>query len=253
MPRPHAFAGDGGRLTAGLKPLPRERAPVTRKAIMPIVISVAHKALERYGRIRSFLVSDMPPMRRPFFRPVIAAGVFGAGLAFAALAETPADPRPEERRTYTQSIGEVRTLMASQQWGRAASKLDALLAQRPREAQARFLKGVVQTEQGQPDAAISTFRALIEDYPEIPEPYNNLAVLYARKGEIENARTALETAVKTAPGWAVAQENLGDIYARIAADHYDRAANLDRVNKSAATKLRMAQALLASTPNAAKP
>ena len=53
----------------------------------------------------------------------------------------------------------------------------------------------MQTEQGQDAAAIATFSALIEDYPELPEPYNNLAVLYAQKGEYEGARIALESAV----------------------------------------------------------
>ena len=108
------------------------------------------------------------------------------------------------------------------QFANAHAKLDLLLTQRPREPQARFLKGVVQTEQGQDDAAIATVPALIEDYPELPEPYNNLAVLYAQKGEYEGARIALESAVKTAPDWAVAHENLGDIYVRLGAAEYER-------------------------------
>ena len=91
------------------------------------------------------------------------------------------------------------------------------LAQRPREPQARFLKGVAQTEQGQDTAAIATFQSLVEDYPELPEPYNNLAVLYAQKGEYESARVALENAVKTAPDWGIAHENLGDVYIRLGA------------------------------------
>ncbi len=101
-------------------------------------------------------------------------------------------------------------------------------------------------------SAIATFRALIEDYPELPEPYNNLAVLYAQRGEYDSARLALETAVRTAPNWAVARENLGDIYARLAAQEYDRAAKLDRDNKTAPAKLTLVRSLLAtSTP--AKP
>ncbi len=32
------------------------------------------------------------------------------------------------------------------------------------------------------------FRGLIEDYPELPEPYNNLAVIYAQQGEYDSAR-----------------------------------------------------------------
>ena len=93
---------------------------------------------------------------------------------------------------------------------------------------------------------MATFRALIEDYPELPEPYNNLAVLYAQRGEYESARVALETAVKAAPDWWVAHENLGDIYARLAAAEYDRAAKLDRHNKTAGAKLALVREILAS-------
>ena len=79
----------------------------------------------------------------------------------------------------------------------------------------------MQTEQGDTDAALATFLALTSD-SQSPEPYNNLAVLYAKRGEYEGARVALETAVQAAPDWAVAHENLGDIYVRIAAGEYER-------------------------------
>ncbi|MEP6657915.1 MAG: tetratricopeptide repeat protein [Betaproteobacteria bacterium] len=183
---------------------------------------------------------------------VALAGLHGIGLG-QTMAQDPVDPRPQDRRNYNQGIAEVRQLMATRQFGRAAPQLDALLAQRPREAQARFLKGVLQTEQGQAEAAVSTFRALIEDYPELPEPYNNLAVLYAQKGDVQNARVALETAIKTAPEWAVAHENLGDIYARMAAEQYERVGNLDRSNKSAVAKLKLARDLLTLVATTGKP
>lgn len=160
---------------------------------------------------------------------------------------TATDLTPEERRAYNDGLAEARKLMAEKQWGRAASRLDELIKQRPREAQARFLKGVVQTEQGESDAAIGTFQALIQDYPEIPEPYNNIAVLYARKGEIDSARVALETAIKTAPNWATARENLGDVYVRLALDQYDRASTLDKGSRTAATKLKLARELIATS------
>ena len=127
----------------------------------------------------------------------------------------------------------------------AQEKLDALVAQRPREPRARFLGGVVASEQGRTDAAMAAFRSLIEDYPELPEPYNNLAVLLAQRGEYESARLALETALRTAPDWAVAHENLGDLYARLAAAEYALAAKFDRDNKTAPAKLALARDLLA--------
>lgn len=151
----------------------------------------------------------------------------------------------EARRQYAAELKEAAALVRERQFASAQAKIDALLKERPREPQARFLKGVIETEEGRTDAAIAVFRALSEDYPELPEPYNNLAVLYAQRGDLNGARIALDTAVRTAPDWAVARENLGDVYVRLAAAEYDRAAKLDRDNKTAPAKLLLARELLA--------
>jgi Flp pilus assembly protein TadD len=186
-------------------------------------------------------------MRR--LHTIVCAALLAAA-ALPAIAQDGRDLSEEERRQYAQGLREAQVLVRDRQFASATAKLDVLLAQRPREPQARFLKGVVQTEQGQDAAAIATFSGLIEDYPELPEPYNNLAVLYAQKGEYESARVALESAVKAAPDWGTAHENLGDVYARLAAAEYQAAARLDRNNKTAPAKLALARDLLAS---AAKP
>ena len=78
------------------------------------------------------------------------------------------------------------------------------------------MKGLILTEQGKPADAIKIFTGLTEDYPELPEPYNNLAVLYASQGQYDKARTALEMSIRTHPSYATAHENLGDIYAKMA-------------------------------------
>ena len=154
------------------------------------------------------------------------------------------DLTEDARKQYNVALREASTLVKDRQYATAQAKLDALLGQRPREPQARFLKGVIDTEQGRIDAAMAIFRALIDDYPELPEPYNNLAVLHAQRGEYESARIALETALRTAPDWSVARENLGDVYARLAANEYDRAAKLDRDNKTAPKKLTLMREIL---------
>ena len=183
------------------------------------------------------------------FRPFLILLCACAALSGApVIAQDGRDLTEEARKQYAQGLREASALVKDRQFANANAKLDVLLTQRPREPQARFLKGVVQTEQGQDATAIATFRALIEDYPELPEPYNNLAVLYAQKGEYEGARIALESAVKAAPDWAVAHENLGDIYVRLGAAEYATAAKLDRSNKAAAGKLALARELIAPAP-----
>ena len=134
-------------------------------------------------------------------------------------------------------IQDANKLFQRGQHAQALSKVDAFLANQPKDAQARFLKGLILTEQGHTDESIRIFTALTADYPELPEPYNNLAVLYAGQGQYEKAKVALEMAIRTHPSYSTAHENLGDIYAKMASQAYDRALQLDRSNASSKTKL----------------
>ena len=128
----------------------------------------------------------------------------------------------------------------------ALEKVNAFLVTKPKDAQARFLKGLILAEQGNTADAITVFTRLTEDYPELPEPYNNVAVLYAGQGEYEKAKNALEMAIRTNPTYATAHENLGDIYTRMAGQAYDRALQLDGTSSGARSKLALVRQLLAS-------
>ncbi len=126
----------------------------------------------------------------------------------------------------------------------ALDRVNAFLTQHPKDARARFLKGVILTEQSKTEDAIKVFTELTQDYPELPEPYNNLAVLYASQGDYQKARKALETAIRTHPSYAIAHENLGDIYATLASQAYDKALQLDSSNAAARKKLALIKELV---------
>ena len=130
-------------------------------------------------------------------------------------------------------------LFKQSQYAEAMERVNVYLASSPKDAQARFLKGLIFTEQGKTSDAITVFAALTHDYPELPEPHNNLAVLYAGQGQYDKAKNALEMAIRTNPSYATAQENLGDIYAKMASQAYDRALQLDSNNAGTQTKLAM--------------
>jgi tetratricopeptide (TPR) repeat protein len=134
-------------------------------------------------------------------------------------------------------VQDANKLFKQGQQAQALEKLDAVLASKPKDAQARFLKGLIFTEQGKTAEAIKIFTGLTEDYPDLPEPYNNIAVLYAGQGQYEKAKVELEMAIRTHPSYATAHENLGDIYAKMASQAYDRALQLDKSNTGTATKL----------------
>lgn len=148
----------------------------------------------------------------------------------------------------TDAFDDAQQLYKQGRHEQSLARLDDHLAQNPRDARARFLKGVVLTGQNRSQEAIAVFTELTQDFPELPEPYNNLAVLYAAQGDYRNAREALEMAVRTHPRYAKAYENLGDIYAALASEAYGKASQLDQGSKSAGSKLEIIREIV---PNAA--
>jgi len=148
---------------------------------------------------------------------------------------------------------DVNQLVRAGKLAEALTRADQALAAKPRDPQMRFLKGVIQTEAGRPADAIATFTKLTEDYPELPEPYNNLAVLYAGQSQFDKARAALEMAIRTNPSYATAHENLGDVYAKLASQAYSKALQLDASNTGVQPKLALIRELFAPGAKGVKP
>ncbi len=155
---------------------------------------------------------------------------------------------------HADDYSEVTRLMRAGQLPEAMAKADQYLAAKPRDPQMRFIKGVVQTEAGKTNEAIATFTQITQDYPELPEPYNNLAVLYAGQRQFDKARAALEMAIRTNPSYATAHENLGDVYARLASQAYGKALQLDSSNAAVQPKLALIRNLfIVDTKSTQKP
>jgi len=148
---------------------------------------------------------------------------------------------------FADEYSDVTKLMRAGQNSEALARADQYLAGKPKDPQMRFLKGVTQAELGKPADAINTFTKLTEDYPELPEPYNNLAVIYASQNQYDKARAALEMAIRTNPSYATAHENLGDVYARLASQAYSKALQLDSSNTGVQPKLALIRDLFAGT------
>ncbi len=113
--------------------------------------------------------------------------------------------------------------MEKGQLSAASSRVQAHLKKDSSNVQLRFLQAVIAAEQKKYDQAIRLFTALTQDHPTLPEPYNNLAVIYAFRGEDRKAAQVLEQAIRTNPSYATAHQNLGDVYARIANEAYAKA------------------------------
>jgi len=166
-----------------------------------------------------------------FCRVAAAALVFAAAPALAAsVAE------------------EAQSLLNQGNAADALRKVETHLQANPQDAQARFVRGLALVRLNRTEQAIRVFADLTRDYPQLPEPYNNLAVLYAQQGDYERARDALEAALATHPSYATAHENLGDIYAALAGASYNRALMLDPGNGALRRKLTLV-GQLDSTPS----
>ncbi len=150
-------------------------------------------------------------------------------------------------------VTDISKLLRAGQFNEAMQKTDVALTQRPKDAQLRFLKGLILTEQNKVSEAITVFNKLSEDHPELPEPYNNLAVLYAGSGQYDKARAALEMAIRTNPTYSTAHENLGDVYAKLASQSYDKALQLDSGNSTAKLKLTLVKNLVGNTTGGTNP
>jgi tetratricopeptide (TPR) repeat protein len=151
---------------------------------------------------------------------------------------------------HADDYADVSRLMRAGQFAEAMAKVDQYLASKPRDPQMRFFKGVIQTETGKANEAIATFTKITEDYPELPEPYNNMAVLYAGQSQFDKARAALEMAIRTNPSYATAHENLGDVYARLASQAYSKALQLDGGNAAVPPKLALIRNLFSADAKA---
>jgi Flp pilus assembly protein TadD len=138
---------------------------------------------------------------------------------------------------HANDYDEVNLLLRQGKPAEALAKADTYIAGKPRDPQMRFLRGVILTEQNKQADAITAFTQLTQDFPELSEPYNNLAALYASQSKFDQARAALEQAIKLNPNYATAHENLGDVYARLAAQEYVRAQQFASTNGSVAPKL----------------
>lgn len=152
---------------------------------------------------------------------------------------------------HADDYSEVNRLIGAKQFPQALAQADKYLASKPRDPQMRFLKSTVQSQTGNTGEAISTLTQITEDYPELPEPYNNLAVLYAGQGQLEKARTSLEMAIRINPRYAIAFENMGDVQARLASQAYSRAQQITPGNASLAPKLALIKQLLEPVPTPA--
>ena len=150
---------------------------------------------------------------------------------------------------------DVKSLIARGDLPAALARAEAASAAKPRDAQLRFLQGVVLMDLQRDEAALTVFTQLTQEYPELPDPYNNIALLQVRAGQLELAQQSLESALRGDPNHRTARANLGQVHLMLAAKAWEMAAAKGPIDPSLQRRLDAVRGLLSSpamsTPAAA--
>jgi predicted Zn-dependent protease len=138
---------------------------------------------------------------------------------------------------WADDYGDVQHLQSEGKAAAALAKADSYIAAHPNDPQMRFVKANLLSSTGHTEEARKILVQLTHDYPELAEPWNNLAVLDAGAGHLADARQALEMALGIQPDYPTELENMGDLQAREALQSYIRAQQLDPGNARLAPKI----------------
>lgn len=202
--------------------------------------------------MRSSIASGRPP---PSARARLLGVLWLLALALPAWAQTLPPPQLDRPRALDRSdprlaatvVEQIQRLIREGSYEAALAEAAKAGEEHPRRVEITFLTGVAQSRLGHGDEAIATFEGLTRDYPELAEPYNNLAVLYAARDELDRARATLEQAIRVQPSYALAHENLGDVLLRLARREYDLAARSATTTQTATHKLDLVDELIQRT------
>jgi len=156
-----------------------------------------------------------------------------ATVSAGAIAQAAPAAAPVQAGAAAPEVAEIQRLIKGGQATQALKLIDDSLAKNPKDPAMRFRRGVTLSMLDRKAEALQVFQKLVEDHPEMPAPYNNLAVLYGSQGDYDKARAALVAAIRTNPQYATAYQNLGDVYAQLASQAYSKALQLD--NKDTVT------------------
>lgn len=139
---------------------------------------------------------------------------------------------------------EARALMAQGDPTSALRRVDAAIAADGRDVQLRFLRGVLLLDLQRDAEALAHFEQMSLEFPELPDPFNNLALLHARAQRLDEARVALETALRNDPGHRTARANLGQVYLMLAARTLETLAAQGPIEPQQQRRLNAVRALL---------
>lgn len=143
--------------------------------------------------------------------------------------------------TWADETAEVQKLIRQGDLPAALRRAERAGAAQPLDASVRFQQGVVLMDLHRDADALAVFQSLAEEFPDLADPYNNIALLHARAGRLEPARAALEQALRNDPAHTLARQNLGEVYLRLAIQSWETAASAVPGDKGLLRRLELAR------------
>jgi Flp pilus assembly protein TadD len=148
---------------------------------------------------------------------------------------------------HADEIAEMRAMAGGGDLQGAIKRVEQSLKLQPRDARLRFLYGVLLMDAGRDEAALELFTQMSQEYPELADPYNNIALLQTRAGRLELALTALQDALRAEPGHRTAKANLGQLHLMIAVRTWESLAQTGPIEPALQRRLASARTLLNSS------
>lgn len=142
---------------------------------------------------------------------------------------------------------EVQKSLTRRDWTNAMWQIDAYLEKQPRDPQMRFWRARLLQQLKRDDEAFDVYIQLAQDYPELPEVQNNLGVMLAAQGKMDEAQQAFIHALRNNPNYATAHENLGDVLLHLAKRSFLKAQETGGNAKPLGSKLTALQPVLQLT------
>ncbi len=165
--------------------------------------------------------------------------VFAAGAASAQSVEVPEwEPGQSTLPTVISTPhNNVRKLLRQAKYRQALLLVNKGLTTNPRDPQMRFWQAYIFEQLDQPTMAQQVYLDLTREYPELPEPHNNLGAIYAAQGDYPNAKASLEAALRANPNYAAAHENMGDLLVNMARQAYERSLTVEPKQRGISQKI----------------
>ncbi len=139
------------------------------------------------------------------------------------------------------SISQLKGELEKKQYASAVVTGLSLLDEQPENLQLQFLTALALQNNNQQQLAIQHYQQIIKAHPELPEPRNNLAIIYLQQGQPDKAVDLLIASLQTHPAYATVWHNLSNLYKGLASEAYRKALSEENNTRSVVHKIELTE------------